>query len=419
MRSILIRCWVAAIVLIGCADTSRCVAQTFTFSTLPSRAQLPPRVQMTRDAFGGAHAVRRVDSQWPRLPAEFETPHALLLSISDWHPQHRPILQEIAVKTSGYCPLVILCADSIAIQETTAWLAELNRDLPDVYFCPIATDTVWMRDFGPIFLQTRTSSKILDFFYLGERPIDDHLPTDWARQTNVPALPIAWTIQGGNLMANGNGLALTTNRIFDDNHIEFQNPFLGQDAEHDRRHIVVEAIADACNLEQLVVLEPLQNEETQHVDMFTTFIAADTVLVANVLSSTDPVNAGILNRNVERLRNVRTGGKPLKIHRLNIPTRDGNAWSAYTNAILTHNLVLVPVLETDPPHLVQQALHTYQQLLPDHRVETINMTSMRDLQGELHCLSMHVPIFAPMPKNLYGFDASRKFYFPDGVPTAN
>ncbi|MCM2369560.1 agmatine deiminase family protein [Aporhodopirellula aestuarii] len=412
MRSTLVRHTILAVLLIGLGNQSRTLAQQ------PRSGPTQSLVRMTRDSFGGANVIRHANSSWPRLTAEFEATNALLLSISDWHPQHRPILQEIAIKTAGHCPLVLLCADSVAIRETTLWLAEIGRELPDVYFCPMPTDTVWVRDFGPIFVQTRNASRILDFFYLGERPLDDRLPTDWAAQSGVESVPVHWTIQGGNLMPNGRGLALTTNRIFDDNHIEFPEVMLGQDVEYDRRHIVAEAIADACNLQQLVVLEPLANEETRHVDMFTTFLTPDTLLVASVDPATDPENAAILDRNVERLQNVRVAGRPLDVQRIAIPTRNGNAWSAYTNAILANDLVLVPVIETDPPTLIRDALQTYRELLPGHHVETINMSSMRDLQGELHCLSMHIPRIARMPNNLYGFESALKFYFPDGILAA-
>ncbi len=374
----------------------------------------PAVVKMTRDANGGADAVRAATSEWPRLAAEFEIPHALLLSVSDWHSQHRQILQEIALKTRGHCPLVVLCADSIAIRQATQWLMEIDETLPGVYFCTMPTDTVWMRDFGPLFLQTKTASQVLDFFYLGVRPIDDRLPTDWAKLTQLETVPVSWTLQGGNLMANGQGLALTTNRIFEDNRIEFVGHWPGQDREHDRRQIVVEALTEACNLKQLIVLEPLTSEETQHVDMFTSFLAPEVLLVASLDAARDPVNATILERNVQRLQKVRVNDKPLKIHRVPIPARNGNAWSAYTNAILAKDLVLMPVIDTDPPLMVENAKAIYRQLLPQHEIETVNMSSMRNLQGELHCLSLHIPAFAPMPKVVYGFEASKKFYFPGG-----
>ena len=127
---------------------------------------------MTRDAHGGAHAFRSGAQRLPRLPGEFERTQALMLSVSDWQPHHRQILQEIAAKMQGHCPLVILCADITAVRQATQWLAETNEELAEVYFCPMPTNTVWLRDFGPVFLQTETAFKTLDFYYIGERPID-------------------------------------------------------------------------------------------------------------------------------------------------------------------------------------------------------------------------------------------------------
>ena len=111
----------------------------------------------------------------------------------------------------------------------------------------------------------------------------------------------------------------------------------------------------ACNLSQLVVLEPLQFESTKHVDMFSTFLSPNDILVAQLDASGDPVNAAILERNVRRLVNVQVGGKPLRVHRIQIPVRENTSWSAYTNAIIADDLVLMPIFQSDPPSMVEAA----------------------------------------------------------------
>ncbi|WP_404306645.1 agmatine deiminase family protein [Neorhodopirellula lusitana] len=408
--------------LAGSAVCAQNVGQEFRQELSPGRPK--PIVTMTVDSHGGVNAVRSGTSVWPRLAAEFETPHALMLSVGDWQPHHRFILQEIARKTRGHLPLVVLCSDSIQMKETTRWLSENGEEFPELYLCMMPTDTVWLRDFGPTFMQNAdtfgkpTRADVLDFFYVGSRPLDDRLPHVWGQQTRSQVVTVPWTIQGGNLMSNGRGLALTTTRIFEDNHIEFERTFPGQDAALDGRRIVVEAFAEACNLSQLVVLEPLQSEETRHVDMFTTFLSPRDVLVARLDPNLDPVNAAILERNAERLGKIRVdmgddGELPMQVHRVAIPVRDGTSWSAYTNAILANDLVLMPVFADESPDMIRRAVQTYQRLLPNHHVKTIDMSSMKKLQGELHCLSLHVPAFAEMPKTVYRYRDAVGHYFPE------
>jgi agmatine deiminase len=370
-------------------------------------------IRMMLDQFGGMGAQRSDAKPYPRLSAEFEKTRLLLFSMADWQPHHRQILIQLAQKTAGHVNVMVLCNDTWQIKAATGWLLEAGTEYPHVYFCEMKLDTVWLRDFGPIFAQTERGADVIDFFYEGSRPKDDGLPLVWSQRTGARHNKVPWTMQGGNLLPNGQGLALTTHRIFDDNHIRFPEPHYIQNVEHERRSMVVKALMEHCNLQQLAVLEPLQSELTKHVDMFATFLSANDVLVAQLDPQQDAVNAGILERNVSRLTRMEVGGQPLRVHRIPIPARQENAWSAYTNAILANDLVLMPTFESDPPQFVATARATYQKLMPHCTIETIDMTSMKQLQGELHCMSLHVPEFAPLPDRVYPFANAQKAYFPD------
>ena len=262
------------------------------------------------------------------------------------------------------------------------------------------------------FTQTKHGAQTLDFYYVGERPKDDRLPKEWCRASGCKYIEAPWTIQGGNLISNGEGLALTTQRIFEDNQITFPSPTPGVNVEEERRRTVIEPIVRHCNLSELVVLEPLMHEPTQHVDMFSTFLSAHQVLVAEVDPRSDPMNAAILNRNARRLPSVRVGSRPLAVHRIQIPVRKRRSWSTYSNAIIAGKLVLIPIFETDSRRLIEDAIAVYQRLLPTHLIDTIDLFTMKQLQGELHCLSLHVPEFVPMPKRIYSFKSSVEAYFP-------
>jgi agmatine/peptidylarginine deiminase len=370
-------------------------------------------IRMNLDAWGGASATRDGAQPYPRLAAEFEPTQVLLFGVSDWQPAHRQILIEIAQKTAGHVNVMILCNNTWQIKDTTEWLLEEPEAYSHIYFREIDLDTVWLRDFGPIFSQTERGAQALDFYYEGTRPKDDALPRLWSQLTGTKYVEVPWTIQGGNLISNGQGLALVTNRVFDDNHITFPTPMVGRNAEVERRKMVVDQLMTFGNLSQLAVLEPLQSESTKHVDMFATFLSSDDVLVAKLNLAADPVNAAILDRNAARLQAIKIGNRSLRVHRVEIPAREGTSWSAYTNAVIADDLVLMPVFRSDPPALVAAAIAEYRRLLPRHTIETVDMTSMKELQGELHCLSLHVPAFTTVPDMIYPFMNSVEAYFPE------
>jgi agmatine/peptidylarginine deiminase len=199
------------------------------------------------------------------------------------------------------------------------------------------------------------------------------------------------------------GTAIATDRIFSDNNVQFPNPLPGRNPRQDARDMVTTEFKRSFNLDQLVILEPLQQEATRHVDMFATFLDPQRVLVARVDAGRDPVNAGILERNVARLRATIVNGRPLDVHRIDIPVRENTYWSPYTNVIMANRLLLMPTFSTDPPHIVRQAIATYKRLLPQYEIKTVDMTSMKSLQGSLHCLSLNLPDKAPWPKTYYSF----------------
>ncbi|TWU43083.1 hypothetical protein Q31b_21200 [Novipirellula aureliae] len=72
-------------------------------------------------------------------------------------------------------------------------------------------------------------------------------------------------------------------------------------------------------------------------------------------------------------------------HRIDIPARDGTWWSSYTDVIVANDLVLMPIFDSDPPMMVEAARRAYKKRLPNHSVKTVDMTSLKALQGERNC----------------------------------
>ena len=338
-----------------------------------------------------------------RVPGEFEPQRAIMLSVSDWVPHHFPILQQIVDATAGHVNLLVLYNDLDQLRSITKVLSESNKNYSHVFFSPLELDTIWLRDFGPRVAELDDGWISIDFFYEGSRPRDDAFPRKWAGAAGLRLRTVRWTVQGGNFISNGAGLGLTTNRIFQDNYIRFPNAQPGQNVEVERREMVTYDFKRCFNLDQLVVLEPLQQEATKHADMFVTMLAPDRALVAQLDPWHDATNAAILDRNARKLAAVRVNDKPMEVHRIRIPPRQGTYWSPYTNIILANDLLLMPTFDSDDPSIVAGALATYRRLLPRHTVKTIDMTSMKSLQGSLHCLSMNLPAKSPWPSEFYTY----------------
>ena len=340
------------------------------------------------------------ESLYLRLPAEFEKQKAIMVSLADWQSHHLGVLIDLIEKTRGHANLLILYNDKKPqINELLDLLVKSGKDFAHLKFLNLNLDTVWLRDFGPRIAQTETDgAMVMNFFYDTFRPLDDDFPKRWASATNADYQDVPWVLQGGNLLNNGQGLAIATSRIFEDNRLRQPEKSIAQEEEFVRQRFM-----KYCNFKELVVLKPLEQEQTRHADMFATFLAPDLVLVAQVDRRQDPINASILDSNAQRLSKVNVDGRRLRVERIWIPPRRGENWSPFTNVILTESLVLIPIFKFDPPQYVQKAVQKYQRLLPNHHVATVDMTSMEKLGGSLHCLSCPIPSFAQLPKDTMSF----------------
>lgn len=376
----------------------------------PTRTRKPSTSHIPADAVTPEEAHKRFkrpktnpppkfdpESIYPRIAGEFEQQNAIAISLSEMLPGHKKVFLRVAELTHDHVQLLVLFNKTDQVVEALKVLQESDQPLDHVHFMRLKLDTVWLRDFGPILAEQPDGLMCFDFFYNGQRPVDDNFPKEWAGITSVEHNAIPWTIQGGNLLSNGQGLALTTSRIFEDNKVNFP-PAPGVDRVTEQRTFVLQQFKAYTNLKRLVVLEPLHGESTRHVDMFASFVSPEEVLVATVDGRRDPVNAAILERNVQRLRNVKVDGSPLKVRRIPMPVRRGTIWSPYTNVIIANKLVMMPVMSGDDRSMVKKAVNVWRRALPDHRVATVDVSTMEKLQGALHCMSIHIPEYAPLPK---------------------
>ena len=336
-------------------------------------------------------------SKFPRLSGEFEPQRAMLLSISDLQPHHFGFLKQMITKTAGRLPIVILVNDRKQLKTAVELAESTGANLSDVSFYVFKLDTIWLRDFGPRFLETESQPQSIDFYYDGTRPLDDQFPNKWGELAGIKNTTVEWTLQGGNLISNGEGLAFTSTRFFEDNHVRFPFNSRPGNVEFERRKLVVDSFKKQTNIDRLLFLRPLSPEATKHVDMFTTFLAPDHMLVARLDPRVDPANARILDENARFLKTVQVDGRPMRVDRIDIPPRQDKYWSPYTNVIFANDLVLIPTYKSDSPTLVNRAIQTYRRLLPGKQVDTIDMTSMKKLEGALHCLSINVPEFVNLP----------------------
>ena len=304
-----------------------------------------------------------------RVPGEFEHHQVLVMAAGSPDPKHARSLARIAAASSDRIQIAILVnssAESHLIQEE---LEQIDEKPDSVTMVHLPHDTCWVRDFGPTGLWTEQSMKLIDWSYVQGRPADDRVPEGWAELTGTARCATPLEFEGGNLLSNGQGLILTTTKVFERNGVA------------DQKETIARELASLLHAEDLVFLEPLLDEESGHVDMFATFTSPNTVVVGKYDSNEDSLNSAILDRNADLLAGIQTRHGPLRVERIPMDKNMAGNWRTYTNCIFANGVLIMPVYQGSRQQSVAEALQLYHRLLPGWEIVSLESTYLMETGG--------------------------------------
>lgn len=304
----------------------------------------------------------------------------MLISGSTLLTEAPTLFMEIMQRTSGRIGQIVMIANDREYALAELLIKDKPVDRDNLFYVSVHQDTMWVRDYGPVIVDCEGRGPVvMDASYDPDRPHDDFVPEALAKLLDLPVERVPLMVDGGNLLSNGSGLAITTTRIIEDN----SAPGYDEPA-------IAETLRQMYGLHQLVILEPLLGEETGHVDMFATFTAPDTVILGAYDRQYDPENAELLDRNAFILANTVLDGKRLKVVRIPMPAHDDDIWRTYTNVIYANGILLVPIYSShgDPDRV--QALNTFAALLPGWEIFGMDASQLIENEGALHCISMNL-----------------------------
>jgi len=322
-----------------------------------------------------------------RAPGEFESCEALLLA---WHDgltdSQSQTLIEVIDTIRQHVKVYLLVPDQSQQRAATDMLEAARVPTSAVTFVHARVGAPWTRDYGPVVTRSRRGHyEMLDFIYAqsfhhpeANRQNEDRIPGKLAAALGMPSVHVPLVVDGGNLLCNGAGLCLTTERILDEN-------------PHYSREEVSELLRHYLGADQVLFLEPLVEERTRHVDVFCTFTSPDVVVVCQCDEKSDPLNFQILERNAQRLTDLMTPRGYLEVVRIPVPrrVRDGRWWT-YTNVVYANGVLLVPSYPGVADGLNEQAIDLYGRLLPGWKVVGIDPTPFTQIGGALHCLTVNL-----------------------------
>ncbi|REJ90895.1 MAG: hypothetical protein DWQ35_15535 [Planctomycetota bacterium] len=323
-----------------------------------------------------------------RIPADFEPQRAILLSGQHLLNGHADTFASIVAATQGRTTVVALVDSDTEEEQLDAILQQRNLDGDHVLYVGLPHDSQWIRDFGPRIAKRNDGSIVVIDAPYGEqdRANDDVVPTALANCLNLPVVRPPLAVDGGNLLTNGEGLLVTTQRLIAENAFDGHNS-----------GTIAEVLREFYGAKESVILLPLVGEPTGHVDVFATFCDTRTIIVGEYDPKVDPVNAAILDRNAERLARVMTRQGPLQVVRIPMPPRDNECWRSYTNVVYANGALLMPTYSDMDRSVERLVIHTYRELLPDWQVVGIDAEALCAKGGALHCATADLSMIDRLP----------------------
>ena len=293
------------------------------------------------------------------------------------------------VRTLAEFEPVHICAGGEAVM---AQAREMVGGVPGVTLHDIATNDVWARDHGPMFLAgpADVEPALVDWQYNawgGKYPpfdLDNAVPAQVAALTGHRRFRPGIVMEGGAIEGNGAGTILTTEPcLLNPN----RNPTLS------KAEIEQYLVDYACARKILWIAGGIAGDDTDgHIDELARFVGPTTV-VAAIENNPQDENHEPLKDNFRRLQTLSDAdGHALEVIPIPMPRAkyfdDQRLPACYMNFYIANGVVIVPVFN-DPAD--QAALETLARLFPDRQVRGIEATDLVWGLGAFHCITQQQP----------------------------
>ncbi len=312
-----------------------------------------------------------------RAQAEYENNDGLLVR---WGSQNTLLTQMAVAATTldATARMYVVVTGASQQSSATTTLQGAGVDMSRVEFItqPCTSGcSVWMRDYGPRFIDNQGTRASVDHVYNRPRPVDDAFPDVWSAARSEPQYDMPLVHGGGNFHLFSPRRAFMTALI-----------------ETENAGMTAQQIKDVYRTYQGLDLEivpafPVSFDTTQHIDMWVYPVDDNEVIVSDYSETGDEVPNGIADafaaaRQAQGYTVYRTPG-----------------WSSgfgtgthftYANSIVLNSIVMVCSF-TGETARNEEARATFAAAFQDKRIVPINCSAIIGLSGAIHCIVMHVP----------------------------
>jgi agmatine/peptidylarginine deiminase len=268
-------------------------------------------------------------------------------------------------------------------------LKENHISLEKLNFLKILTSSIWVRDYGPFYIEKNNELSIVDFhfrrFDMIFLPFDSLFNIFYSLKQKVDKnifTNFLLTIQGGNFMADRQGIGFTADYIFRENrHLRSKKK-------------VILRLKKYLGLRKLIVLQSQIKEVSKggdrsgHIDMFAKLLDENKILVGKYYDKND-VNYQILEDNAKKLEKL--GYNVIRIPMIH-DKKNSETIFTYTNSLVVNSLekkvVLVPQYDLSED---KKAIEIYKKAMTNYEIIGVDCSSIIKHHGAIHCTTFTTP----------------------------
>ena len=278
----------------------------------------------------------------PRFVAEFEPMQGVMIR----YPLGIPT--SLVVQLANNCHVYCIVSSSYQSSAQSAFQSA-GVNMSNVTWVNAASDSYWVRDYGPWYIFEDRNPAIVDNVYNRPRPNDDNMSGVFANFWQIPMYGMNLEHTGGNMMEDGRGHGVSDELVFQENNYNETNvrnkmrDYLGIDPYH-------------------VTIDP-QGDYIAHVDCWGKYLAPDKILIAQLPSTNS--HAADYDAVAEYFATTNCcWGYPYRVYRVQEP--GGSTLAPYTNSLILNKTVYVPLGSNS--NYNQQAIDVYQEAMPGYTI---------------------------------------------------
>lgn len=393
-----------------------------------------------------------------RQMAEFEDVEAIRLIWPTYDHKNGESVEEVTLAMIDALvkdtKIIISCADDAIGDEAKNTLTDIYPNLTNLHFEVIPSIEIWVRDMGPVFVETENGGHAIADFNFNSwgyadtldaaTKIEEKYDEQVAKMLSIPLISSPMISEGGNREVNGKGTLMVTEKVESG-----RNPNMSR-AEMEAEYKRLLGIKKVIWLKEGIVedrhtfLGPITTAEgipaypvwttNGHIDEYARFANDSTILLAQVDSAdfADPIareNHRLLEENYRIMaHSTDQEGRPFTIVRMPMPLtvldtlgpgdyaydgiaeidyQDGHqfpvgekvltiAAASYLNFIITNSVIVgQKYWRSGMPQEVMdrdaEARATLQAVFPDRKIVMIDALAVNLSGGGLHCITMHQP----------------------------